>query len=497
MGGGASKKSQSKGTGRKSNAAAERKEAAAAASSVKASITGQIQHRNFRDVYRVLQKEALGSGMTGAVHEWVHRQTSQPVAIKTVRKRGMREAAIQDMRREIELLSQLDHPNIVKILEAFEDNVAITLVMEICKGGELFDNLIEQTQYTEQRAAHLFKQMVEAVHYCHKMNVTHRDLKLENFVFETKEKHSVLKLIDFGLSKRYMGGGGISRMKTMVGTSYYMAPEVLDQHVSYNNKCDVWSLGVILYMMLTGSPPFGGRNETEILENVRHNNIRFDSDDWADMREAEDLVRHMIVFDPSHRYSCKDVLDSKWLRKNAYSDVQQMISSDVIKSMTQYANMEKLKKTAVQVVAVTLSPAEINKLRDQFKVFDTDGSGTVSLSEFRAGMEKTAGMDSQSIAELFSKIDSDHTGLISYSEFISASLSTSVHLNEDRLCAAFDKLDPDSSGFIDAHELSTLLKDTVKQEDIEKMIASADAVTGDTDGKISKKEFLSVVSDHA
>merc|ERR1719265_2897144 len=140
-----------------------------------------------------------------------------------------------------------------------------------------------------------------------------------------------------------------------------------------------------------------------------------------------------------------------------------MISADVIKSMSAYANMENLKKTAVQVVAFSLSPEEIKKLRDQFKVLDTDGSGTVSLTEFRVGMEKHEGMDPKSIADLFAKIDSDHTGLISYSEFISASLTTSVNLTEERLFVAFDKLDPDSSGYIDAQELHTILKDTAKQ----------------------------------
>jgi len=352
--------------------------------------------------------------------------------------------------------------------------------------------------YTQQRAAYLFKQMVEAVGYCHKMNVTHRDLKLENFVFETKEKHSQLKLIDFGLSKRY--SKGIKRMKTLVGTSYYMAPEVLNEYTSYNNKCDVWSLGVILYMMLTGTPPFGGEDEHMILENVKNNNISFLDEDWACMPEAEDLVKHMIVYDPKSRYSAQDVLDHAWLQKYSRKEskkegIQEVISDEVIKSMTKYANMEKLKKTAVQVVAFTLSPKEINQLRDQFKVFDSDGSGTVSLAEFRSGMENNAVMDEQAIAELFSKIDSDHTGLISYSEFISASLSTSVKLNEERLCAAFDRLDPDNSGFIDATELGNLLQGTVDQEDIDKMISDADA-TGENDGKISKAEFVTLVQSY-
>ena len=155
MGGGASKKKSAL-TPKKSRhtkqveQALEHKEAQSASHSMKASVTGQIQQKNFELFYEQSKSKALGTGMTGAVHEWWHKTTRQPVAIKSVRKRGMRASALRDMRQEIALLSQLDHPNIVKILEAYEDERAITLVMEICKGGELFDNLIAEQFYTQQ-----------------------------------------------------------------------------------------------------------------------------------------------------------------------------------------------------------------------------------------------------------------------------------------------------------------------------------------------------------
>jgi len=474
------------------------KEAAAAETGVKAGVTGKIKKADFLKFYLLIEGDStLGEGVTGSVHKWRHAATGDIVAVKSVRKRGMTVEGIDNLKQEIKLLSMLDHPNIVKIREAFEDEQTITIVMEICSGGELFDNLEKENNYSQQRAATLFKQMVSAVGYCHKMNVAHRDLKLENFVFESRDKDAQLKLIDFGLSNRHQSGG-IRRMNTLVGTPYYMAPEVINRNVKYGNECDVWSLGVILFMMLTGTPPFNGYDSLHIMESVRNNDIQYEDRRWDTMPDAKELVLHMLQVNPAKRYTCDQVLKSRWLKRFASKEdagKQQMISGEVIKSMIAYANMEQLKRTAVQVVAFALAPAEIKKLRDTFKAFDVDGSGTLSLSEFREAMMKNAHMDRKSIADLFAKIDSDHTGLISYSEFISASLSTSVHLNEDRLCAAFDNLDPDASGYIDAHELGTILQGSADQADIDKIIADADH-HGDNDGKISREEFSDFVQTH-
>lgn len=488
MGGGSSKKA-------KQLTSEEKNEAEKADESLKAKITGQIKKGDYNDFYceDTNRVQALGSGMSGSVHQYMHRITKSPVAIKSVRKRGLHPGLCDDMKQEIQLLAQLDHPNIVKILEAFDSDSAVTLVMEVCTGGELYDNLVNSKtgNYNQGVAAKVFKQMVEAVGYCHKMGVAHRDLKLENFIFETREPNSPIKLIDFGLSKKY-SAGGVQRMKSLVGTAYYMAPEVLNPTEEYGNKCDVWSLGVILFMMLTGAPPFDGDTDYEIMENIKSHDIGFDNNDWIapGMADAKKLILNMLKVDQSKRYSCDEVLASKWMQTNTKDTGEhEAISDKVVKSFYRYGNMEKLKQTAVQVVAYTLSPQEIANLRNQFKAFDVDGSGTVSIEEFRKGMESTGSINPADIDSLFNKIDTDSTGLISYSEFISATLTNSDLLTKDRLSAAFDRLDPDGSGFIDASELKNLLADSVSEEEISKMIADADKF-GDGDHQISREEFL-------
>lgn len=164
-------------------------------------------------------------------------------------------------------MRNLDHPNIIKLYETFEDSRNIYLVMEICEGGELFDRIIDKGQFSETEARVIFTQMIQAINYCHSNGIAHRDLKPENFLFLTKAEDSPIKVIDFGLSKHFDEKGGHSAMTTRAGTPYYISPEVLSGN--YDESCDIWSSGVILYILLSGVPPFGGDSDPEILEAVK------------------------------------------------------------------------------------------------------------------------------------------------------------------------------------------------------------------------------------
>ena len=203
----------------------------------------------------------IGHGMTGKVYQVKHKGTGEIYALKCMEVRRIEPDLLDDLRNEIGLLKMLDHPNVIKLYEYYEDATNIYLILEFCDGGELFDRLHQQqgSRYTEAEAARLMFKMVAAIAYCHYMGISHRDLKLENFIFESKEGDSNIKLIDFGLSAKY--GSSIRRMQTMVGTAYYIAPEVLTaaegasgilggQRRGYTHACDLWSLAVIAYMLV-------------------------------------------------------------------------------------------------------------------------------------------------------------------------------------------------------------------------------------------------------
>eukprot|EP00826_Nyctotherus_ovalis_P019615 TRINITY_DN1606_c0_g1_i2.p1 TRINITY_DN1606_c0_g1~~TRINITY_DN1606_c0_g1_i2.p1 ORF type:complete len:240 (-),score=66.85 TRINITY_DN1606_c0_g1_i2:74-793(-) len=201
---------------------------------------------NIKDIYEVTPKP-LASGSYGAVHVCIHKLTKDKRAVKIIPKYKLNN--LENFLTEIELLRLVDHPQIIRMYEWFEDKSNIYIVMDLCQGGELFDKISSVGHFTEQVAAKLFKDMMSAVNYCYDRKICHKDLKPENFMFHNKDDLSSVKLIDFGLSQIFEDPKiGKIKMKAKVGTPYYIAPEVIKGN--YDEKCDIWSMGVILYVLI-------------------------------------------------------------------------------------------------------------------------------------------------------------------------------------------------------------------------------------------------------
>lgn len=211
----------------------------------------------FRDNYQIGQM--LGQGAFGEVRKCIHRKTKVIRAVKLIRKDAMTAEEEQSFKDEIAILSKLDHPNILKLYEVFTDDKRYYLVTELCKGGELFDEILNKGYFSEKEAALIIQQILQAVSYCHNLKIVHRDLKPENVLID-KEQGNCIKIIDFGTSIKHND----QVLTNTHGTSYYIAPEVLLK--KYNEKCDVWSIGVILYILLSGKPPFDGNTDNEITD---------------------------------------------------------------------------------------------------------------------------------------------------------------------------------------------------------------------------------------
>jgi len=223
------------------------------------------------------------------------------MAVKIIRKSSLNEKDRSRFFEEIDVMRSLDHPNILRLYEVYQDDKRYYLVMELCTGGELFDEITKRSQFSEADAAAIIKQVLSAVAYCHRKKVCHRDLKPENILLDSKstDANNSIKVIDFGASTRF---DGKSKLTQIYGTAYYIAPEVLKSN--YSEKCDVWSAGVILYILLSGKPPFGGVNDKEILESVKQGLFSFTSPEWRSISdEAKTLIKQMLMYDPSKRIS--------------------------------------------------------------------------------------------------------------------------------------------------------------------------------------------------
>ena len=445
--------------------------------------------RKIEEEYSIDSK-AMGEGAYGEVSRAVNKKTGLSRAVKIIPKSKLKN--LPRFRTEIELMKTVEHPNIVKLFEVFEDVKSVYLLMELCTGGEMFDRIINAGHFSEKQAATYIKQVLLGVNYLHGKNIMHRDLKPENLLFLNKTPDSPLKLIDFGLAMKFEPG----QMYDMrAGTPYYVAPQILEGR--YDQKCDIWSIGVITYVLLCGYPPFFGDSDQEILARVRTGKFTYPEAEWRSIsKEAKELISKLLEFDATKRISAEKALSEPWIKNtapNAKIDIN--LEKNLVASLRTFRAASKLKKVALSVIAQQLNESEIEVLRSTFQALDSDGSGNLSFREVREGMLKSNVPIPADLDQLLGELDTDGSGKIDYTEFIAATMDRKTYMREDVLWAAFRVFDVDGSGKISRQELTTLLaKDSVTKslgmKQIEAMIKEVD---NDGDGEIDFDEFMQMM----
>ncbi|KAH7512276.1 hypothetical protein FEM48_Zijuj12G0073500 [Ziziphus jujuba var. spinosa] len=447
----------------------------------------QTKTGHLKEYYNLGEK--LGHGQFGTTFRCVEKATGKEYACKSIAKRKLlTREDVEDVRREIQILHHMaGNPNVISIKGAYEDAVAVHVVMELCAGGELFDRIIKRGHYTERKAAQLTRTIVGVIQACHALGVMHRDLKPENFLFVNDQEDSPLKAIDFGLSVFFKPG---EIFHDVVGSPYYVAPEVLRKR--YGPEADVWSAGVILYILLSGVPPFWAESEQEIFEEVLHGDLDFTSDPWPNISEsAKDLVRNMLVRDPKKRLTAHEVLCHPWIQDDGVAP-DMPLDSAVLVRLKQFSAMNRLKKMALRIIAENLSEEEIAGLKEMFKMIDTDNSGQITFEELKDGLRRFgANLTESEIYQLMQAADVDNSGTIDYGEFIAATLHLNKIDREDHLFAAFSYFDKDGSGYITQDELEKACEEFgIEDVHLEEMIREVDQ---DNDGRIDYNEFVAMM----
>ena len=395
----------------------------------------------------------------------------------------------------------MDHPGILKIFEFYSSKQNYSIVTELCPGGELFQQIIDKGPFTEKYSAYVMYQIFSAVNYCHKMHIVHRDLKPENILIVGKDREGLptIKICDFGTSKMFEKG---AVERKLVGSSYYIAPEVLKKH--YNEKCDVWSCGVIMYILLSARPPFGGEDDNEIMERVSSGKYDLESPPFNKLsKNSIDLIKRLLTMDPEQRISAEQALNHPWFKEFKSQEIYNRINdTDTMKTLVE--NLKKYKRTSIiQETALAYLVHHFPQIKDVvnscklFNQIDKSGDGKITKAELLRGLSERYKSDTleADVEEIYKNLDMDNNGYIGYEEFVRAAVSKEYFVRDNVLRFAFRYFDKDGSGEITFDEIEALFSQSIahKTKVHETLVNIIKEVDKNNDGKINFDEFSKVM----
>ena len=451
------------------------------------------------DNYKIISK--LGKGSFGSVFKVQNIKTNEIRALKVIKKTSI---IYQDddhkFLKEIEILIKLEHPNIIKIYEYYTDDINFYLITDYISNGELYNYVYKAKSFNERQTQYIMKQVLCAVNYLHLNNIAHRDIKLENILVEQEitsndEQLLNVKLIDFGTSN-YVKTENTNYFTVKVGSPFYMAPEVLNK--KYNNKCDIWSCGVIMFMLLRGHPPFKGENQEELFKSIQNDIINYN--EMTELSElAKELMSKMLERNVDLRYSADECLKHKWMK--IYNEKSEVMKKEVVTSalnnISNYHATEKLQQATMAYIVHFISfNKEVEDLKTVFNEFDKNKDGLLTFEEIDHAFTKyctNKGLQNftqkNKLIQILDEIDTEKTGYISYEQFLRISIDQREILNENNLRSAFEKFDTNKDGKLSKEEIKNVLgiKDFAYVNELLKLVDE------NKDGFISFEEFKSLM----
>jgi calcium-dependent protein kinase len=453
----------------------------------------------------VYQKiKLLGEGSFGEVWQVRHKTLGKDFAMKIIEKSP--NCNVDEIKNEIEILKQLDHPNILKILEFHMSTDKFYIITDYCSEGELFHEIKSKELFSEMETAYVIKQILSAVRYCHKMRVIHRDIKPENIMIIRRELGNYLhiKLIDFGTAK-FFDEGNIQR--GLVGSSYYIAPEVIKR--KYDEKCDIWSIGVIMYIMLTGIPPFYGSDDESILLHVSIGKYDTTSDNYLNLSDdAKDLIKNLLKFNPKERITARNALEHPWFKSKQFTNLYHRINTvkmndarEMLNNVENYRSNNIIKCAVLAyLVHQNINMPQCIEATKLFNEIDLNQDGKLEPEEIEYAYVKYYGMKPVEAKRkrnlVFRNIDTDNNGFIEIEEFIRACINPGMFTSDNQIKAAFDYFDIDRSGTISINEIELKFYQNSKNknEKTKRLIKNLfDEIDTDQDGEISFSEFSSMI----
>ena len=439
----------------------------------------------------------LGTGSFGSVYLARNTIFDNIVAMKVINKDKDNELDEEEIKNEINILRKLGHPNIVKIFEFYDSASHYYIITEYCKEGELFSYI--KNRYSERQLAVLFYQVFSGLWYLHDNKILHRDIKLENIMISDKEKDVEtgeelfwVKIIDFGTAKIFEKN---KKEKDVVGSSYYIAPEVLKQN--YNEKCDTWSVGVILYMTLVGRAPFDGKDDEEIIYKI--NSVDYNEKEPRLLEhspEVRDLVKNLLKKDWNKRYSAKEALNHPWFEKYGgralFSNFKKQEIEPYINNLFTYSFNSKLQQLVIAFLVHNFPQTESStSILKMFRFFNKSGNCKLTKEELRNGLYEYKEKEKvdEHVDNLFILLDSDNNGFLEFEEFLRACMDKKKILTKNNLKYAFKFLDKYGTGNLNSQKIISAFV-TKPNKILEAVFnKSLNSVDHDSDGIINFDEF--------
>jgi len=449
------------------------------------------------DNYKIINK--LGKGSFGSVFKVKHKITGEIRAMKIIKNTSVDDRAGADnvkFLKEIQVLKELDHPNIIKIFEYYVDNKNHYIITELLTGGELYETIVKCHKFNEKKAAFILKQILSALNYLHSKGIVHRDIKPENILVQNidKKKNKMeeihIKLIDFGASNFFKEN---EILKLKVGSPYYIAPEVLNKN--YNEKCDIWSAGVVLYVMLTGKFPFVGQTSQKLFESIKTGKYATEGKEWEAISiEAKELIGKMLELDKDKRLSASECLKSEFLSIiDAKKEMPDLLPS-VFANIYKLNAREKIQQATIRIIVHNIQQNDyIEKLRDIFDLLDINKDGQLTYSEIKQAYKKIFPDDyitDDKLDLVLEKLDENNDGVISYEEFLRVTINEKILLEKNNLRLAFDKFDINKDGKLSKDELLNVL-DKGASDYVDDLLNLIDK---NKDGYISFEEFCHLMN---
>lgn len=346
--------------------------------------------------------------------------------------------------KEIEFMKNIDHPNVIKFYEVFEDKEELHLVMEYCKGGDLHHWLKEKNRFSESQCRNILYQILRSVAHIHNKKICHRDLKPDNFLLK-KKNMCQLKLIDFGLSHHFKN----KRLKDMVGTPYYMAPEVING--SYNEKCDIWSVGVIFYYLATGKLPFDGHSKQALFEKILEGQFEYSLlKSMGISKKGRNFLR-MMMKPENERLSAVEALQNPWFHADIHRQLAEfdpeLISGNLVNLLNFQITSIFQREVIGMMVKIFTDSRKVKKLSSLFHIFDSSNVGVLREKELKKLFENSdKKLTEEDLKRVVNSLYIYEKSGVSYSEFIAAMLPPQFFTNEVRLKIIFNYLDSDHDG---------------------------------------------------